>query len=71
MREFAAEIESLGTLRYKNMVTLQDWLKNKNDLLLIYDYISSGSLNSLLSKNVCFGLVPVIQIHKDVAAGLL
>ncbi|GLT73783.1 hypothetical protein SLA2020_456180 [Shorea laevis] len=48
MREFAAEIESLGRLRQKNLVNLQGWCKKKNDLLLIYDYIPYGSLYSLL-----------------------
>ncbi|KAI8557117.1 hypothetical protein RHMOL_Rhmol05G0310100 [Rhododendron molle] len=48
MREFAAEIECLGRLRHKNLVNLQGWCKRKNDLLLVYDYIPNGSLDSLL-----------------------
>ncbi|GKV06091.1 hypothetical protein SLEP1_g18023 [Rubroshorea leprosula] len=48
LREFAAEIESLGKLRHKNLINLQGWCKKKNDLLLIYDYIPYGSLYSLL-----------------------
>ncbi|KAK6290698.1 hypothetical protein POUND7_002239 [Theobroma cacao] len=48
LREFAAEIESLGRLRHKNLVNLQGWCKQKNDLLLIYEYIPYGSLHSLL-----------------------
>ncbi|CAF1793361.1 BnaCnng03990D [Brassica napus] len=76
VREFVAEIESLGRLRHKNLVNLQGWCKHKNDLLLIYDYIPNGSLDSLLysrprqsgavlSWNVRF------QIAKGVASGLL
>ncbi|KAL1206780.1 Lectin-domain containing receptor kinase VI.3 [Cardamine amara subsp. amara] len=75
-REFIAEIESLGRLRHKNLVNLQGWCKHKNDLLLIYDYIPNGSLDSLLysvprrsgavlSWNVRF------QIAKGIASGLL
>ncbi|CAH2074623.1 unnamed protein product [Thlaspi arvense] len=48
VREFVAEIESLGRLRHKNLVNLRGWCKHKNDLLLIYDYIPNGSLDSLL-----------------------
>ncbi|KAG2262348.1 hypothetical protein Bca52824_069427 [Brassica carinata] len=76
VREFVAEIESLGRLRHKNLVNLQGWCKHKNDLLLIYDYIPNGSLDSLLysrprqsgavlSWNVRF------HIAKGVASGLL
>ncbi|XP_019084583.1 PREDICTED: lectin-domain containing receptor kinase VI.3-like [Camelina sativa] len=76
VREFIAEIESLGRLRHKNLVNLQGWCKHKNDLLLIYDYIPNGSLDSLLyskprrsgqvlSWNVRF------QIAKGIASGLL
>ncbi|GFP99261.1 probable L-type lectin-domain containing receptor kinase vi.1 [Phtheirospermum japonicum] len=49
IREFAAEIESLGRLRHKNLVNLQGWCKYKNDLLLVYDYVPNGSLDTLLS----------------------
>ncbi|GAV73593.1 Pkinase domain-containing protein/Lectin_legB domain-containing protein [Cephalotus follicularis] len=72
MREFAAEIESLGRLRHKNLVNLQGWCKRKNDLLLVYDYIPNGSLDSLLYQNG-----PVLNweqrynIIKGIAAGLL
>ncbi|XP_010490544.1 PREDICTED: L-type lectin-domain containing receptor kinase VI.2-like isoform X2 [Camelina sativa] len=76
VREFVAEIESLGRLRHKNLVNLQGWCKHKSDLLLIYDYIPNGSLDSLLytvprrsgavlSWNVRF------QITKGIASGLL
>ncbi|KAE8648989.1 hypothetical protein Csa_008975 [Cucumis sativus] len=43
MKEFAAEIESLGRLRHKNLVNLQGWCKKQNDLLIVYDYIPNGS----------------------------
>ncbi|KAK6125989.1 hypothetical protein DH2020_040297 [Rehmannia glutinosa] len=74
MREFAAEIESLGRLRHKNLVNLQGWCKHKNDLLLIYDYIPNGSLDSLLydSKNVdTLTWNQRFNILKGVASGLL
>ncbi|CAA7033396.1 unnamed protein product [Microthlaspi erraticum] len=76
VREFVAEIESLGRLRHKNLVNLQGWCKHKNDLLLIYDYIPNGSLDSLLySKPRQSGAVlswnARFQIAKGIASGLL
>ncbi|KFK24660.1 hypothetical protein AALP_AA8G008400 [Arabis alpina] len=76
VREFVAEIESLGRLRHKNLVNLQGWCKHKNDLLLIYDYIPNGSLDSLLySKPRRSGAVlswnARFQIAKGIASGLL
>ncbi|AED90360.1 putative lectin-domain containing receptor kinase VI.4 RLK-Pelle-L-LEC family [Arabidopsis thaliana] len=76
VREFVAEIESLGRLRHKNLVNLQGWCKHRNDLLLIYDYIPNGSLDSLLySKPRRSGAVlswnARFQIAKGIASGLL
>ncbi|GAY32083.1 hypothetical protein CUMW_000490 [Citrus unshiu] len=73
MREFAAEIESLGRLRHKHLVNLQGWCKRKRDLLLVYDYIPNGSLDSLLFDNENFVLSweQRFNIIKGIAAGLL
>ncbi|PIN26308.1 Serine/threonine protein kinase [Handroanthus impetiginosus] len=71
MREFAAEIESLGRLRHKNLVNLQGWCKNKNDLLLVYDYVPNGSLDSLLYKGGFLTWEQRFNILKGVASGLL
>ncbi|KAK4802978.1 hypothetical protein SAY86_001181 [Trapa natans] len=75
MREFVAEVESLGRLRHKNLVNLQGWCKHKNDLLLVYDYIPNGSLYSLLFDRGRLGIVLSwdhrFHILKGIAAGLL
>ncbi|XP_057466021.1 lectin-domain containing receptor kinase VI.3-like [Actinidia eriantha] len=74
MREFAAEIESLGRLRHKNLVNLQGWCKRENDLLLVYDYIPNGSLYSLLFKpqsSLVLSWEQRYNILKGIAAGLL
>lgn len=74
MREFAAEIESLGRLRHKNLVNLQGWCKKQNDLLLVYDYVPNGSLDSLLyhpKDNSVLNWEQRINIVKGIAAGLL
>lgn len=76
VREFAAEIESLGRLSHKNLVNLQGWCKHKNHLLLIYDYISKGSLDTLLyttprRTGVVLPWDERFQIIKGIASGLL
>lgn len=74
MREFAAEIESLGRLRHKNLVNLQGWCKRKNDLLIVYDYIPNGSLDSLIFKpknNFVLTWDTRYNILKGIATGLL
>lgn len=74
MREFAAEIESLGRLRHKSLVNLQGWCKRKNDLLLVYDYVPNGSLDSLLyhpKDNFVLNWEQRVNILKGIAGGLL
>ncbi|TMW84090.1 hypothetical protein EJD97_025819 [Solanum chilense] len=74
MREFAAEIESLGRLRHKHLINLQGWCKNKNDLLLVYDYVPNGSLDSLLyrqKRDIVLTWEQRFNIIKGIAAGLL
>lgn len=74
MREFAAEIESLGRLRHKNLVNLQGWCKKRNDLLLVYDYVPNGSLDALLYhpiNNIVLNWEQRINILKGIAGGLL
>lgn len=74
MREFAAEIESLGRLRHKNLVNLQGWCKKKNDLLIVYDYIPNGSLDTLIfhpKDNFVLSWEQRFNIIKGIASGLL
>ncbi|KAK4731179.1 hypothetical protein R3W88_024167 [Solanum pinnatisectum] len=74
MREFAAEIESLGRLRHKHLINLQGWCKNKNDLLLVYDFVPNGSLDSLLyrqKRDIVLTWEQRFSIIKGIAAGLL
>ncbi|XP_022141878.1 probable L-type lectin-domain containing receptor kinase VI.1 [Momordica charantia] len=74
LKEFAAEIESLGRLRHKNLVNLQGWCKKHNDLLIVYDYIPNGSLHSLLYRpkhKIVLNWQQRFNILKGIAAGLL
>ncbi|KAK3227375.1 hypothetical protein Dsin_007237 [Dipteronia sinensis] len=78
MREFAAEIESLGRLRHKHLINLQGWCKRKCDLLLVYDYIPNGSLDFLLFDDMrtrqqgsILSWEERFNIIKGIASGLL
>ncbi|GMN59227.1 hypothetical protein TIFTF001_028329 [Ficus carica] len=51
MKEFAAEITSMGRPRHRNLVQLHGWCRRQDDLLLVYDYIPNGSLDKLLFDN--------------------
>ncbi|KMZ57185.1 putative Kinase [Zostera marina] len=48
LREFVAEIASIGRLRHRNLVQLQGWCRRREDLLLVYDYMENGSLDTFL-----------------------
>ncbi|KAL6138919.1 hypothetical protein ACLB2K_064198 [Fragaria x ananassa] len=74
MWEFAAEIESLGRLRHKNLVNLQGWCKKNNDLLIVYDYIPNGSLDALIfhpNDKFLLSWKQRFNILKGIASGLL
>lgn len=74
MREFAAEIESLGRLRHKNLVNLQGWCKHRDDLLLVYEFVPNGSLDSILytcKNRISLNWEQRFNIIKGVASGLL
>jgi serine/threonine protein kinase len=45
MKEFIAEIIILGHLRHRNLVQLLGYYRNKQQLLLVYDYMLNGSLD--------------------------
>ncbi|KAJ8636688.1 hypothetical protein MRB53_010955 [Persea americana] len=48
MKEFVAEIVSLGQLRHRNLVQLLGYCRRKGELLLVYDFMPNGSLDKFL-----------------------
>ncbi|KAL6195210.1 hypothetical protein ACLB2K_030830 [Fragaria x ananassa] len=45
---FSSEIQTLGSIRHKNIIRLLGWCSNRNLKLLFYDYLPNGSLSSQL-----------------------
>ncbi|KAK1263576.1 L-type lectin-domain containing receptor kinase IV.1 [Acorus gramineus] len=73
MREFVAEITSVGRLRHRNIVPLLGYCRRKGELLLVYDYMSNGSLDHFLfdPNKPLLSWSQRFQIIKGVASGLL
>ncbi|KAI9071791.1 hypothetical protein K1719_046237 [Acacia pycnantha] len=72
MREFIAEIVSIGRLRHRNLVSLLGYCRRKGELFLVYDFMSNGSLDKYLFKKprVTLNWMQRFRIIKGVASGL-
>ncbi|XP_010272492.1 PREDICTED: L-type lectin-domain containing receptor kinase VII.1-like [Nelumbo nucifera] len=76
MKEFLAELSSLGRLRHRNLVRLRGWCKRENEsLILLYDYMENGSLDKRVfdecDESLMLGWEERLRVLKDVAAGVL
>ncbi|XXG54531.1 hypothetical protein AAC387_Pa03g2383 [Persea americana] len=73
IREFVAEIVSLGRLRHRNLVRLLGYCRRKGELLLVYDFMPNGSLDKFLFDHPKSMLNWSQRFHilKGVASGLL
>ncbi|CAM6082635.1 unnamed protein product [Calypogeia fissa] len=49
--DIVAELEIIGRLRHRNLVQLLGWCSEKDELLLVYEYMSNGSLDEWLFSN--------------------
>lgn len=74
MREFVAEIVSMGRLRHRNLVQLLGYCRRKGELLLVYDFMPNGSLDGVLFRNSGSSILSWSQrfaIIKGVASALV
>ncbi|KAL2341889.1 hypothetical protein Fmac_009829 [Flemingia macrophylla] len=75
VREFLAEISSLGRLKQRNLVGLRGWCKrDSGNFLLVYDYMENGSLDKRVfdcDESKMLGYEDRIRIIKDVAFAVL
>ncbi|KAJ4812440.1 Concanavalin A-like lectin protein kinase family protein [Rhynchospora pubera] len=73
MKQFIAEIVSIGRLRHRNLVQLLGYCRRKGELLLVYDYMPNGSLDKYLydQEKPTLNWNQRFKIIKGVASGLL
>ncbi|KAJ6799120.1 L-type lectin-domain containing receptor kinase IV.1-like [Iris pallida] len=73
MKEFVAEIVSIGRVRHRNLVQLLGYSRRRGELLLVYDYMPNGSLDRYLFNRpeVLLGWSQRFRAIKGIAAGLL
>ncbi|KAL3676206.1 hypothetical protein R1sor_026154 [Riccia sorocarpa] len=45
VREFRAEVQSIGQLRHRNLVHLYGWCHEEGELILVYEFMPFGSLD--------------------------
>ncbi|KAL8264597.1 hypothetical protein R6Q59_022727 [Mikania micrantha] len=50
IKQYASEIRIISRLRHKNLVQLIGWCHENRELLLVYEYMENGSLDSHLFK---------------------
>jgi hypothetical protein len=50
VKEYASEVKSISRLRHRNLVQLIGWCHENKDLLLVYEFMPNGSLDSHLFK---------------------
>ncbi|XP_062105313.1 LRR receptor-like serine/threonine-protein kinase RPK2 [Humulus lupulus] len=72
VQQFEAEIRTLGRIRHKNLVTLIGYYVGEAEMLLIYNYLSGGNLESFIHERsttkVNWGVIHKIAI--DIAQAL-
>ncbi|XP_051152583.1 L-type lectin-domain containing receptor kinase VIII.1 [Andrographis paniculata] len=49
--EFLSELSIIGALRHRNLVRLQGWCHEKDEILLVYDLMCNGSLDKALFES--------------------
>lgn len=73
MKEFIAEIVSIGRIRHRNLVQLLGYCRRKDELILVYDYIPNGSLDKYLysdGDSLTLDWAQRLHVIKGVASGL-
>ncbi|XP_057829161.2 L-type lectin-domain containing receptor kinase SIT2 [Cryptomeria japonica] len=72
MKEFIAEISTLGRLQHRNLVQVRGYCRRGAKLFIVYDYMPNGSLEKMIFKKT-ESVLPWAQryrILRDVCAGL-
>ncbi|GLJ16749.1 hypothetical protein SUGI_0288230 [Cryptomeria japonica] len=71
-KEFRAEMNSIGATHHKNLVQLYGFCEESSHRLLVYEYMSNGSLDQVLFKSgIYLDWNFRVQIALGIARGLL
>ncbi|XVE96913.1 hypothetical protein REPUB_Repub02eG0264800 [Reevesia pubescens] len=72
MKEFIAEIGTIGRLRHPNLVRLLGYCRSTDELLLVYDFMPNGSLDKFIYRksDVTLNWNQRFSVIKDVASAL-
>ncbi|CAN6288105.1 unnamed protein product [Urochloa humidicola] len=72
MRQFVAEVASIGRLRHRNVVQLLGYCRRRGELLLVYDYMPNGSLDTwLYGAGATLSWEQRVRAIRGVASGLV
>lgn len=74
IKEFIAEIVSIGHLQHRNLVPLLGYCWRRGELLLVYDYMPNGSLDKYLygkEGKPTLDWIQRFRVIKGVVSGLL
>ncbi|KAM1356772.1 hypothetical protein ACFX15_030197 [Malus domestica] len=72
MKEYASEVRIISRLRHRNLVQLIGWCHEKKELLLVYEFLPNGSLDShLFKENSLLSWQVRYNIAKGLASALL
>jgi hypothetical protein len=64
-QEFIAEVTTIGSLHHKNLVRLIGWCYERRELLLVYEFMSNGSLDKYIYGDEKLGMEePVLSWEK-------
>ncbi|TMX02926.1 hypothetical protein EJD97_019246 [Solanum chilense] len=72
IKEFMAEISTIGRLQHKNLVQMRGWCRKGYELMIVYDYMPNGSLNKWIfdKPEKVMNWVDRRRVLADVAEGL-
>ncbi|KAG0481746.1 hypothetical protein HPP92_012604 [Vanilla planifolia] len=73
MKEFIAEIATMGRLRHRNLVQLLGYCRRRGELILVYDFMAKGSLDKYIfgRPEQSLNWSQRFEIIRGIAAGLL
>ncbi|XP_057478269.1 L-type lectin-domain containing receptor kinase IX.1-like isoform X2 [Actinidia eriantha] len=70
-KEYLAEICTIGRLRHKNLLQLQGWCHDRDELLLVYEYMPNGSLDRYIGKGEFLDWTTRYKILMGLASALV